>query len=404
MYTQQFTPDELYKFVRQVERKRLHMDSNAVKEALNGEVSETIRTDSYTFRIRQSGDLYLNGHPSGSIEAVGQDALMRKLADNVRRVSHVKQGDRNRIIRQMIRLLQDEGSHYILRLDIKSFYESIDHDRLLNQLTDEGRLSGQSIRLMKEKIFKQTGNGLPRGLGISSALAETYMKRFDYEVQHAEGVYYFARFVDDIIVFCASQQFLEAVKEHIGEWIKDKGLEINRRKSRSWGIRVEKNPKRCSQILGSGALTYLGYDFSVDHDKLRISISAKKVRKIKTRIVRSFMSYVKKPNFKLLEKRIKFLTGNFVLKDKTLLRAVHVGIYYTYCHITQPSPELVELDRFYQNILHASKTNVIGQAILNLSTQERSRLQRHSFACGFEKKIHHSFSPQEIKAMKSIWR
>lgn len=44
-------------------------------------------------------------------------------------------------------------------------------------------------------------NGLPRGLSISSVMSELYMKYFDLRIRRLEGVYYYARFVDDIVVF-----------------------------------------------------------------------------------------------------------------------------------------------------------------------------------------------------------
>ena len=63
-------------------------------------------------------------------------------------------------------------------------------------------MSNETKQLL-EKIFNkvQQPNGLPRGLNISATLAELYMKDFDHNIVTTDGVFYYSRFVDDIIIF-----------------------------------------------------------------------------------------------------------------------------------------------------------------------------------------------------------
>lgn len=78
--------------------------------------------------------------------------------------------------------------------------------------------------------------GLPRGLGISAVLSELYMKYFDLSIRRVGGVYYYARFVDDIIVFCSDQHSANVVMETAKSELSKLGLTLNGKKSYIYGI------------------------------------------------------------------------------------------------------------------------------------------------------------------------
>ncbi|NBF93505.1 hypothetical protein, partial [Klebsiella pneumoniae] len=67
---------------------------------------------------------------------------------------------------------------------------------------------------------------------------------------------------------------------------------------------------------------YLGYCFCVRSGKIKasdkrdvkVTISKKKILKLKRKIVLSLKDYCNTNNFALLEKRIKFLTSNVILE------------------------------------------------------------------------------------------
>lgn len=95
---------------------------------------------------------------------------------------------------------------WVVRLDVRHFYESINREAILMKLVEDARLSYTTLDLL-QTLFKNpiiaSSTGLPRGLGISAELSELYMKYFDLSIRRVGGVYYYARFVDDIIVFCS---------------------------------------------------------------------------------------------------------------------------------------------------------------------------------------------------------
>ncbi|MFP3416485.1 hypothetical protein SB773_34170, partial [Bacillus sp. SIMBA_074] len=66
---------------------------------------------------------------------------------------------------------------------------------------------------------------------------------------------------------------------------------------------------------------------------VKISIADKKVKKIKTRITRSFLDFIKNKDFNLLDKRIKFLTGNYGIRKNNDGSVLKAGIFYNYTHL-----------------------------------------------------------------------
>ena len=236
MYSQSYSPAELYRCATQAERRNSGLKKEELIMAIEGELGNTIAEGTYQFQIKQCYDLYLNGQSKRSMAYLCQDLVLRKLHKNIKRIYAVQQADRNAIVKQMKLSLSEKVEMRIVRLDVRHFYESIDRNRLLTKLVDDARLSYHSLMLLKSlfcDLAIATGTGLPRGLGVSAVLSELYMKYFDLEFKKIEGVYYYAHFVDDIIVFCSSEASKEFAWKYAAEELDKIGLKLNEQKSYS---------------------------------------------------------------------------------------------------------------------------------------------------------------------------
>lgn len=101
--------------------------------------------------------------------------VIRYLDKLIKRVYKVKQANRDRIIKQLISILYSTNPFYITKLDISSFYETIDTKSLIQRLKDDGIISFQNISYIEDIIVNKTcGSGLPRGIAFSSSLSELY--------------------------------------------------------------------------------------------------------------------------------------------------------------------------------------------------------------------------------------
>jgi len=156
----------------------------------------------------------LNGPKGKPVYSLKRDApehyyAEKQISKNLSRLYKVKQANRNQIVSQLADLLHDKFPYHFIRTDISNFYESIDHASLLKKLENDQLLSHKSLRLTKQLLTKfssqvgSNGIGLPRGIGLSSYLAELYLRDFDQEIRGLEDVVFYARYVDDIVVVFA---------------------------------------------------------------------------------------------------------------------------------------------------------------------------------------------------------
>lgn len=392
MYNQSFSPNELYTCTTQAERRNSGLSKEDFINAIQREVGQTLTDGTYQFQIKQVSDLFLNGRNKGNFGCLCQDLILRKLYQNIRRIYSIKQADRNAIVKQMISLLSENVDMWVARLDVKHFYESIDRTAIINKLVDDARLSYHSLALL-QSLFNNpvvaAGQGLPRGLGISAVMAELFLKYFDLEIKRVEGVYYYARFVDDVIVFCSSEKSREVVMKCVDKNLDTLGLRLNRDKSYSW-CSTQQNPE----------LTYLGYTFHKKGKQLCVTIAKKKLNVIKTRITRSFVRYAKDHHYDMLKLRIKFLTGNFTLYQKDTLAPIKVGIFFNYKYATDIRG-LDDIDRYYQKLLHC-RTGKLGVRVA-LPKNELKSLEKYSFRFGYEHHVNHHFTIEQMTTIKNCW-
>lgn len=393
MYSQSFTPLELYRSATQTERRNSGLQKDELIEAIGAELGNTISERTYNFQIKQYWDLYLNGQGKRTMAYLCQNLVLRKLHKNIKRIYAVQQADRNTIVKQMKLLLAENVEMRIVRLDVRHFYESIDRQRILAKLIDDARLSYHSLMLL-QTLFNNpaiaAGTGLPRGLGISAVLSELYMKYFDLDFKKIEGVYYYARFVDDIIVFCSSEASKDLAWKYAGEELAKIGLQLNEKKSYSL------DPNQ------TGAeFTYLGYTFKKMGNRLSVTIAQKKLSVIKTRLTRTFVRYSKDHNFDLLKLRIKFLTGNFTLYNPHTLLPIKVGIYFNY-KMANDISALKDIDAYYQRLLHC-RTGRLGRAI-SLTKPQVKELEKYSFDFGYYNHVNHHFTTDQMAKIANCWR
>ncbi len=179
--------------------------------------------------------------------------------------------------------------------------------------------------------------GIPRGIGISAYLSELYLREFDEAIRNLPRVFYYARYVDDIIIFLSTDDAdkEEKLRELIADILeRTSGLELNLNKTSAYIIA---NPNTDLNIPKE--IEYLGYKFLVKKKEIQISLSEKKVSNYKKKIDKLIYIYTKscknKKEKKLLVNGIRFLTTNTrLLNNKS---NVLIGVYYSNALLTDLS-------------------------------------------------------------------
>ncbi|MEO9470566.1 reverse transcriptase domain-containing protein [Parasphingorhabdus sp.] len=172
----------------------------------------------------------------------------------------------HRYIREITSTL-DKGliDHSFIRIDVKNFFPSIDHELLLQKL-DKRKIDPKAISLVRKAIQNPTGasktqiestQGIPQGLSISTMLSSIFLNELD--VKYTKKYAYW-RYVDDILVVCPSHKSSRIFKE-LAEDLRSIGLEEHPLKD---GSKSDIRPLK-------KAIDYLGYTLSPGQTKVRKS-------------------------------------------------------------------------------------------------------------------------------------
>lgn len=350
--------------------------------------------------------------------------VARLVSRNIRANYYIKQSDRQSIISNATALFKESSSYHVYRLDIKKFYESVDRKVLLEGLMADGRCSWQTLVLLSKFFTVLEANnisGIPRGLGISATLSEFYLNSFDLKVRSAPGVFYYARFVDDILIVTSGDVPRSEFEAKLEELLPE-GLDFHQASKRIFHpvarASKEENQEKekivyCFDFLGYHIRIY--NDHSAEsvsgHPRRRVTcdISKDKVSRIKGRLINSFASYLSSfqypTDFLLLKNRIRALTGNYHIVDPMTGIEIKTGIYYNYVHKSYVGGcALDELDVFYRGLLFSTKHKFSRKVLQALSTQKRKELAGYSFKTGFVDGRFHSFKYDTLKKIKECWR
>ncbi|EGM2781123.1 RNA-directed DNA polymerase [Campylobacter jejuni] len=313
----------------------------------------------------------------------------------------VKQSDRNAIIEQIKCLIDDEIPKFIIRFDIKNFYETIPHDKLKKIIKENYILEPTSKKIifaiLKEysKLSNNQNIGIPRGIGISAYLSELYMRDFDKKVDSLEEVVYYARYVDDIIIISTSN--IENKIENLLE----KETQLSFHNSTSQKRKIIDTSKN-----GQLHFDFLGYAFKKEKEKLSIGLSRNKIKKYKNKITKTVECYNKQSKHneknarKMLEKRLKYLTGNTALKG--VKKHIYTGVFYSNRYINNISC-FQELDAFLK--CKINKINPYEKLNIDLEKLKSKIIQKYSFVKNFEnKKIFHFKNNDDLKNISLAWK
>lgn len=338
--------------------------------------------------------------------------ILRKFARNIKRLTKVKQADRNTIIKCLKRLLSEGHCFRVYKLDLTSFYESIDRPDIERQLRQDNGLSPPTLHVFQSfsaALIAANIPGLPRGLAVSAVLSEYVMRRFDRDVKSMDNVYYFARYVDDIVVITTGDEnkiaFLKQIRKALPV-----GIQLNNDKTKI----IEFNQKltNSSNDVVENSVDFLGYRFAVHRmidkrpftRKVYADISPSKATRLKTRISLSALQFIRDGNFTDLHDRLRVLTGNYNVYDLERRIRRNVGIYYNYRFVDEVhSVVLKQLDAFLKQFLLASSGKIGGQLNSLLSPSQRRQLLTLSFCRSFRSRNFHHFPIDRLTHLVGCW-
>lgn len=114
------------------------------------------------------------------------------------------------------------GMAYCLKLDVRKYYPSIDHDILkakFRRLFKDPDL----LWLLDEIIDSTPGKtGIPIGNYVSQYAGNFYLSEFDHWIKEQKHVKHYFRYMDDICIFASSKEELHRLQKEIDEYFRVK--------------------------------------------------------------------------------------------------------------------------------------------------------------------------------------
>ena len=162
-----------------------------------------------------------------------------------------------------------EGSGYVLQLDVKSYFASIDHEILISLI--ERRIRDPQmmrlIRLIVESYEDSPGTGIPLGNLTSQVFANIYLHELDMFAKHDLRVKEYLRYMDDITLVHADKAQLWAWRDEIEAFLTDR-------------LHLRLHPVKQTLTPVDSGVKYLGYMVYRDH----IRVLARNVRRVHKRL------------------------------------------------------------------------------------------------------------------------
>ena len=157
-------------------------------------------------------------------------------------------------LRRVDELLKD-GSVFVVDADLKSFFDTIPHDRLLAEVgrkVTDGKIMELLGRFLRQGVLDGLAawtpeEGTPQGAVISPLLSNIYLDPLDHLV--AGNGFEMVRYADDFVVLCRSEAQAARALAVIKEWTARAGLTLHPTKTRIVDARTQ-------------SFEFLGYRFA----------------------------------------------------------------------------------------------------------------------------------------------
>ena len=184
-------------------------------------------------------------------------------------------------LREVDRLLK-EGYTHVVDADLKSYFDTIPHGRLMALV--KGSISDSRVlalidgflqqEIMSEIACWQPTTGTPQGAVLSPLLANLYLHPLDLLME--QGGYRMVRYADDFVILCASEAEATAALRQVTTWVNANGLTLHPDKTRVGD----------SAQPGQG-FDFLGYRFEAGRRFVRDKSLKAFKDKVRTKTIRS---------------------------------------------------------------------------------------------------------------------
>ncbi len=162
-------------------------------------------------------------------------------------------------------------SCFVLKLDIKKFFESVDHNVLLSIV--QGRIRDEDLLWLLKNILKSFSKekGIPIGNLTSQLFANIYLNELDQFVRQKLRIRYYIRFADDFIILDSCKDDLYRYTGILAAFLRDR-------------LKLRVHPEKIILRKFTQGIDFLGYIVLPHYILPRTKTKNRIFRKLKERI------------------------------------------------------------------------------------------------------------------------
>ncbi|WP_306469021.1 MULTISPECIES: group II intron reverse transcriptase/maturase [Clostridium] len=253
--------------------------------------------------------------------------------------------------------------HYAVDIDIKGFFDNVNHSKLKKQLWKIGIRDKNLISILG-KILKSEIDGIgvpekgtPQGGIISPLLANVVLNELDwwissqwetfetkksyknkYQAQRTTNLkeMWLVRYADDFKIFCRDYKSAIKIFNSVKQWLKERlGLDISNEKSKITNLR-------------KNYTEFLGFRLKVKLKRNKYVCNSKITKKAKQNIIAKLKEQVK-----IIQKKQK-------IEEVSKLNSMILGVHNYYKYATHVSMEFSEIDFLVRKTLKIRLRSLIS--------------------------------------------
>jgi len=181
-----------------------------------------------------------------------------------------------------------EGNTFVFRTDVKSYYESINHEILLDKLSTYIKdklvmnLLSQYLKRSVESggLFKDIRQGISSGCPLSPLISSFYLYELDKEME--DKPVFYRRYMDDIIVLSPTRWKLRKAIKTVNQHFSN--------------LKLKQHPDKTTIGRIKNGFDFLGYQFG----KEKITVSKRTLQNHIRRITQLYEQKKHLPNWQML--------------------------------------------------------------------------------------------------------
>jgi len=162
---------------------------------------------------------------------------------------------------------------WVLKLDIRKFFDSVDHDILLSIL--KRRITDVRLMALLREIIESFSPGLPLGNLTSQLFSNVYLDKLDQFVKRELKITGYVRYADDFILIHSDREVLVDCLKKIEVFLREQ-------------LRLDMHPKKIVLKTYAGGIDYLGYVCFPRHRFLRTKTKRRMLKRVSEK---NFTSY-----------------------------------------------------------------------------------------------------------------